>query len=84
MVALVTHGLANAVLDGAILRPLHNPGVQRSQAQMESFCPPLCRWSPRAQSSNGKPNYLRALFVGVQAQLYMAAMSCGHKQRAQA
>ena len=29
VVALVTHGLANAVLDGAILRPPHNPGVQR-------------------------------------------------------
>ena len=55
MVALVAHGLANAVLDGAILRPFHNPEVQRSQAQQSSFCRPLCRWPPRAQSSDGKP-----------------------------
>ena len=40
VVALVAHGLADAVLDGAILWPLHNPGVQRSQAQQSSFCPP--------------------------------------------
>ena len=57
VVALVAHGLADAVVDGAVLRPPHDPGVQRSQAQQESFCLPPCRWSPRAQSSDGKPGH---------------------------